>query len=84
MNDVAVGNCVILSERLSPSAERDERAPAKIRTDEEAAAITGWLLAVFMELAAGANVVLPVSELTASASVAVEENDDDTAGEEEP
>ena len=82
MNDVSVGYCVISPERLLPSTERDERTPAKIRTDEEAAATFGWLLDIGMELAAGADIVIPDFELTAGASVAVEA-DDDTVNEED-
>ncbi len=82
MKDVSVGDCVISPERLLPSTERDERTPAKIRTDEEAAATFGWLLDIGMELVAGADIVIPDFELAASASVAVEP-DDDTINEED-
>lgn len=41
MNEVLVGGSAISSERLLPWAESDRRAPAKIRTDEEAAVMFG-------------------------------------------
>ena len=83
MNDVFVGGSDISSDRLLPLAESDRRAPAKIRTDEEAAAKFGWLLVVGMELARGADVVIPDVGLTAGADTNVEENKDDKASEED-